>query len=648
MNLMKIFNKNFFKENIKKSKGLLAFFFGVVPLINIIVLVVVLSENDTSILFDFNTISMVTYLGLYILPIVLAISLFGFVFKQKSVDFVMSKPISRKSIYITNVVGAILLMLLFMLINTGIFALFGLLFNRIVIPGALLFDYFLFWFISYIFMFIVTTLAVTLAGNFISSIVIVMIIICLFPFIELTNTSFVEARSNNYYECNNEACIPNIYGGNKTREKNKQYELGFSRVPNGNYTAPALIVKGMEETIYNSVSLIKMTILSVAYGGLGYLIFKKRKMENNETSFKSEGMHYLVKAITLLPVSFICFYIIRYTDFIGILVTGVGILIYSIVYDFITRKEIYKLIKSSILSWAFCFIMVLGYFCYLNYNEHKVTVLKDIKAITIENEDLTINDKTLVQEIIKDAIEGEYDIKGRSYYYLYFKVDNKSYYLSEYLSKNIINKIDEYKNQEAKKLAKNFNYNGIDSFGDIPVTKNLKNIVKNAMINYKGNDTVYYLEAADYRNHNYEKIRVPINASKQLTDYVMNYKNNKAISFLEKNINRDSDVYVNSSDNDYFITENHNIFEYVISKNINNFIDYLKTQNKVVGKNTLYVGWYSGVKYENILILDSAAFEKEYKKYKENLKNDSKYLDLINRIEYTPNTTDEDRELYEY
>ena len=37
MNLMKLFNKDYFKENLRKSKGLLAFFLGVIPLINILV-----------------------------------------------------------------------------------------------------------------------------------------------------------------------------------------------------------------------------------------------------------------------------------------------------------------------------------------------------------------------------------------------------------------------------------------------------------------------------------------------------------------------------------------------------------------------------------------------------------------------------------
>ena len=44
MNLKACFNFNFFKENIRKSKGLLAFLLGVIPIINIIYLIIFMIE----------------------------------------------------------------------------------------------------------------------------------------------------------------------------------------------------------------------------------------------------------------------------------------------------------------------------------------------------------------------------------------------------------------------------------------------------------------------------------------------------------------------------------------------------------------------------------------------------------------------------
>lgn len=185
MNLMKLFKKfniRFLKENIKKSKALLAFCLGLIPLLNILVLIAIaISLNGIEIL-DFNSISMVTYLGLFIIPIVLAVSLFGFVFKNKSVDFVLSKPLSRSTIYITNIIGGILIITIFMLLNSLIYIFFGLIFSNLVIPFSLILDYFILYLISYIFIFVVSSLAISIAGNLMGSLVLILTIICLVPF----------------------------------------------------------------------------------------------------------------------------------------------------------------------------------------------------------------------------------------------------------------------------------------------------------------------------------------------------------------------------------------------------------------------------------------------------------------------------------
>ena len=67
MSLMKLFNFKYLKENIKKSRGLLAFFFGVVPLINIIVLITIISNDKINIM-NFYSLSSITILGMFILP----------------------------------------------------------------------------------------------------------------------------------------------------------------------------------------------------------------------------------------------------------------------------------------------------------------------------------------------------------------------------------------------------------------------------------------------------------------------------------------------------------------------------------------------------------------------------------------------------
>ena len=94
MNLKTFFNFNFLKENIRKSKGILAFLLGIIPVINIIYLVVLLNINHGTLL-TFNTLSFFTYFGILFIPLGLSLSLFSFIFKKASVDFILSKPVNR-------------------------------------------------------------------------------------------------------------------------------------------------------------------------------------------------------------------------------------------------------------------------------------------------------------------------------------------------------------------------------------------------------------------------------------------------------------------------------------------------------------------------------------------------------------------------
>lgn len=116
---------------------------------------------------------------------------------------------------------------------------------------------------------------------------------------------------------------------------------------NYNFIAPLMIGNSSNNsTIYNTTSLIKMLLLSIVYVVIGNFAFKKRKMENNETSFKNPFIHYLIKGITLFPICFITYAIIKEATGIGWLISIVALSIYSIIYDLITRKE--NLLNSKI------------------------------------------------------------------------------------------------------------------------------------------------------------------------------------------------------------------------------------------------------------------------------------------------------------
>lgn len=662
MNLMKLFkriNLKFLKENIRKSRGLLAFCFGVVPLINILILIIITSSLKNTIeILDFNSISIVTYIGLFIIPIVLAVSLFGFVFKSKSVDFVLSKPLSRSTIYITNIVGGMIIITIFMLLNSLIYILFGLFFSGLIIPFNLILDYFILFLISYVFIFIVASLAISLAGNLMGSIVLILILICLVPFFKGINVYYLSNhRLSTYIKCADLSCRPENYNCYKSdicinHLKSDEYEIQGEIEPELNFPAPFYSIENLDDgsTLYSTKSIIKMLILIPVCTLVGFYLFRKRKMENNETSFKNIKLHYFIKSITLVPISFICYLIIKEATSLGLIISIAIILIYSVVYDLITRKEIYKFFKSGIIGIVILSISLGLFGLYDIYMNNNVQIVNDIKKITIN--DITIQkDKIyklsqkeikgedLINKIIKETLEAS----NNSYtYYNVQAKNNKNYRLGLNWNQDTNKEIEEIKNNLIKDYFKNYDYDNIDFTGMyLKPTKELKNLIKETMTNidnYTYNNYYFLLEVATYQNHQYEKFYIMPNINKELDKYVMKERNKQAINFLEEN--SDCEYNINS--------EEFTLFDYVISKNINQFKNYLKNNNNDITNNNVTIYAYS-INNLNILIGDKEAFKEEYKKYEANLVNDEYYQRLLESYNLDPEIEEDYiEEYYEY
>ena len=646
MNLKALFNFNFFKENIRKSKGLLAFLLGVIPIINIIFLIILLTTSNTNLLI-FNELSLLTYAGMIFIPLSLSVTLFGFILKKKSVDFVMSKPISRRSIFITNTLGGILVLLIFMIINTLIFGLFGLVFESLTIPFALLIDYFLFWFISYVFMFTVTNLAIILSGNLITSIVVALIILLIVPYLNGINYLTQDYYSgNNYIVCDNEDCKPTNYYcyNNSNCEEHlldNEYNLYYGKLMTYNFTAPlAMLNEAANEnnTFYNSMSLIKMVVLSVIYSVIGYFAFKRRKMENNETSFKNSFVHYLVKGITLFPVCLVTYAIIEGAGAIGWLISIVGIIIYSIVYDLITRREMYKPFKSLVIS-VLLFCLFTGVYA-LNFEvfDNPEKVIKKVDSITYEGMEIT--DRDLINSVIKSLLEENTTGAGYVYNFI-FTSGNTQYEVTADIDETLNSLLQDELNIWNKEKITKFNFNRIDYIEynntTIPVTKEIKDLIKNNIdkidefnINSLSNTDTLFLYS--YHNHRYESIMIPVKLSEELFNKIITYQNELFIKYQEKtSYETYYDLYAYESD--LFTDEDYYVFNYVIRSNTEEFIDYLKNDNKIdINKDIAYIRVYDLMKEYTITISDIAAFKEEFDSYKENLKDNQEYESLLNEF----------------
>lgn len=649
MNLKALFNFNYFKENLKKSKGLLAFFFGVVPLLNIVMLI-----TNRSALSTFNDISSITCIGLYVVPIIFAISLMGFIFSKKSTDFVMSKPLNRKTIYLTNTIGGVITLTLVILLNAIIFGIVSLLVSSIIIPFELLVDYFLFWSISYIFVFAATMLAITIAGNSIGSFVLLFLIVFLYPFFAFAKFTFNDYYdNNNYIKCTDNTCAPKNYTCYDDKEcedelKNGNYVLDYTEEFGNSFTAPAIFLNSNRDTMYNTLSIIKMTILSITYLAIGFFTFKHRKMENNEISFYSEFLHYFVKTLVFIPICFVCYAIIIDGGEGSLLIAIVAALIFYLVYDLITRKGIYKFRKSMFICFVSFGILLGCNALYHNSIKDNHVYLDKIDSINFyhNGEYLTIKDEFVINELIKNTILGTNYNARQS-----MLISNKKYYyLNIAINKDIEKVINDYIYKRNLELAGAFNYNSIDyASNKIPVTKEFKGLVKDTMHYLKLEDLKSdsrTISVYDYHNHIYERVIVPYTINKDLTKYILNASNERFINFAN---NKDSNVYL-SVVCDLLSEEEYEVASYVLNNNISSLTNYLKNNTEIVNKSNCTIYYYDEDDRSNALeIGDAEAFYKEFKKYEEKVKNTSEYQNIIKEYqERKTMETNTDYDDYQY
>ena len=542
MNLINLFNFNYLKQNLKKSKGALAVFIGIIPIINILILFMLNDNNHSNEVITLPVLSIINFLGIFILPIVISICLFGYVFKKRSVDFVNSMPISRKSIFITNTIGGIAILVIMNLINAIFIYILSNTLPNLVVPLGMIIDYFILWTIAYVFVFTVSNIAVSISGNMITSIAVSALILFLVPFTHafISNALPLNHDSEYIIECNNKECVPDNYYGVGTTVRNLAKENKYTMYLNKrssiyNYTLPSNFVIGFlfngssYYNFYNTTSIIKTFILSLIYIVIGYFLFLKRKMEVCETSFKNIMVHNIVKCLTMVPILSFVYLMLResYFDFVSLLILLVIIVGYYFIYDLITRKGINYLKKNifTLLFYIPLFMLLMkGFDTYLENNKN--FSVDDIKYINIENVskgnynsrifDIYFEDKDVLNYLLThtgygtlsddEYIEVNFRLKDNREYSYNFSVSPEDIeYMVNLISKN--SKVQEYIND--------IDYDNIYAvkLGNLKVEENYRNELielcrKHLPNSIENVDNGLNIEMYSYTNHEVEKYSI--------------------------------------------------------------------------------------------------------------------------------------------
>lgn len=362
MNLTKLFNVSYFLQNLKKSKAMIMLLMLLVPLFTSLALI---TSNQN--VWEFQELSGINMIGMYIIPVALSIELFSFVHKKSSADFMGSMPISRKCIFYTNTLGGMLLLTLIQLLTMVCTLFLARILGDIIIFTSMVWDIFVFFTVAYIFVFTVANLAMTFSGNRISQIVSSMLIIFLIPFLIGTGKL--------YYENNN----PSKY----IEKTNLEIEDNF------HFTAPNFIIDYVitgKYFTYDSISVNKMLILSVIYIALGVFLFEKKKLEMAGESYETRNIHLGVKLLTLIPFMFLfCGFATDDSEEVCVFLFAI-MAVYYFVFDLITNKKINW--KASIAMF-FVSIAVI-YFYYVGFTSHFDLVNTEVELQTTEIESILV------------------------------------------------------------------------------------------------------------------------------------------------------------------------------------------------------------------------------------------------------------------
>lgn len=371
MSSMKLFNFKYAKQNTKKSIGFLAVLFIVIPILSLVSLYNYANLSDTQEPFQIRKIIVPNLMGMFILPFLLSNVLLGYVYSQKQIDFTNSMPISRKKIFFTNIIIGVVYLVLMQFVTLLFSSVYLTISNTFLVTFEMLFDIFLVLTIGYIFVYIVSMLALSISGNTFMQFFIILLILFLIPFIR--NIFFYTIHTPKPIDFINADGTKYTY-----TEIPSEYYLETCTIP-----VNTVLKLRYYNDIYNTKSMIATVILSVIYLIIGNKVFEKKKMESAGYSFNSEKIHLFVKILTLYPIVVIFYALHKELLAVQNILIIVLIFAYYYVFDLITNKKI-KL-KITLVTFIVAFIVLFGISYGQNYLTQRAELNKNNEQINYDD-----------------------------------------------------------------------------------------------------------------------------------------------------------------------------------------------------------------------------------------------------------------------
>ncbi len=549
MHLKKWFNFKYLYQNFKKSKSLLLFLLCIIPFINL--WMVGINLLNLNYILDFGDLSNTTAIIAFIFPVILAFILYGFVFRRNEVDFVISKPITRRQIFGSNLVGGIVFILLVILINTLGFILLSLL-TKLYIPMGAVIDYFIYWFITYVFIFIISIFAISIAGNIMSSLIVIALILLLYPTFTLVEYNARVSSGDTYLVCKDSHCMPEENYCNGDALCLEELDTGeYLYAVNDSYNATLNSPINYFNVGFSTKSIVKTIILAIIYLIAAYYLFKKKKMENSEIGFQNKYLYKVVKILTFIPVTYLA-YTLLVSNSIFFIIGLIICVSYYYIYDLVVKKEITNII-GNIGEVIIVGIIFMGCYYLLNItyeNNPKYLNIPDEVMVEYYDADLSyryvvlIDDLNLINKLIKPENMANSDNYNNITIYL-----NEKKYMTKFISDNLDQELDNYAN--TNNLKDKFTRDNIIHITSstnprlvIPCNTKIKEMIVDYLEHYpRSNPEINnYISIYKYEDHQLKDLAFNIMDNLELLNYVKNYYNE---AFLQ---NIETVVYVNDEE----------------------------------------------------------------------------------------------------
>ncbi len=334
MNLIKFFKKNYALQNMKKSKGILLIMLIVIPVITTFSLYTQ-DTNTYTRPYEIFVASGANFFGMIIIPFILSNVFLGYVYKRNSIDFINSMPISRKNLYLTNMLVGFVYIVILQLITFLMSSFYIISVGTSLFSVKFMFDIFLAMTIVYTFLFVTSSVALSVSGNRFTQIVVFLLLLFLIPFIRFVNLGAATSQSEKVFFVNSNGVA-------------EEYHIEEENVFAMPLTTFIDMVSG--DRVLTESSAILTMALTVLYTFIGLKLFEKRKMENTGNSFESEKIHLLVKGLTIYPAIVVLKEIFDELEIPQFALIIFIMFVYYFVYDLITSKKIK--FKKTILSFV--------------------------------------------------------------------------------------------------------------------------------------------------------------------------------------------------------------------------------------------------------------------------------------------------------